>query len=116
MRLTNALLKCHPVFMGNVIKFKGSALKGKHRFVPPATKGVRYRLWLGWRDELENLKLIGAPYVTVDEELDYLESIGRRHQDVDPLYTSKLEAPMRQHYAVEIMEKFERTRKFENWD
>lgn len=113
MRLTSALFKCHPIFIGPIPKFRGRAMEGKHRFVPPATRGSRYMLWLKWRDEEEVIKYISKPYVTGDEELDYLESIGLRHQDVDPLYTSQLVKPMQQKYAVEILEKFDRNRQHE---
>lgn len=116
MRLTPVLFKLKRVFHGKQLKFRGSALAGKHRFVPPTTRADRYLLWQQWRDEIEGLKHISAPYVTVDEELDYLESIGETHQDVDPLYTSRLEPPMRQRYAVEILEKFERSRQHEILD
>lgn len=116
MRLTSALLKCRPIFIGPIPKFRGQALAGKHRFVPPATRGTRYMLWSKWRDEEEVLKYISKPYVTVDEELDYLESIGLKHQDVDPLYTGTLVKPMQQKYGVEIIEKFERNRKHEILD
>lgn len=113
MRLTGALFKVRQIFVGPIPKFRGRALEGKHRFVPPATKGTRYRLWSQWRDEEEVLKYIAKPYVTADEELDYLDSIGLKHQDVDPLYTSTLVKPMQQRYAIEIIEKFERNRAHE---
>lgn len=73
-------------------------------------------LWSEWRDQEAVMKYISRPYITTDEELDYLESIGRKHQDVDPLYTCKLEPPMRQRYAVDILEKFDRNRKHEVWE
>lgn len=113
MKITAILCKHHPIFIGKMPKFRGSALTGKHKFVPAATRGTRYMLWNEWRDHEEVLKYTSAPYVTADEELDYLESIGEKHQDVDPLYTSKIVEPMRQRYALEILEKFERNRQFE---
>lgn len=113
MKLTAALFKCRPIFEGKVPKYPGSALKGKTRFVPPATRGTRYMLWQRWRDEEEVMKYISKPFVTAEEETEYLHSIGERHQDVDPLYTSHIEAPMRQRYATEILEKFERSRQHE---
>lgn len=113
MRLTNILLKHHPMFIGPIPKFRGSALRGKHKFVPPATRGTRYMLWQQWRNEEEVLKYISKPYVTADEELDYLESIGEKHQDVDPLYTSKIETPMRQRYATDILTHLECGRQHE---
>lgn len=113
MKLTQALLKYKPLFVGKVPKFPGSALKGKHRFVESASKAKRYVLWNQWRNEEEVLKYISKPYVTVDEELDYLETIGRTHQDYDPLYTSRIETPMRQNYAVDTLRIFERSRQFE---
>lgn len=113
MRLTQILLKHHPLFIGKIPKFRGSALKGKHKFVPPATKGVRYMKWLEWRDEEEVLKNISKPYVSAEQELDYLATQERKNHDVDPLYTSKIETPMQQRYAVQILEKFERSRQHE---
>lgn len=113
MRLTSTLCKYHHLFIGKIPKFRGSALKGKHKFVPAATKGTRYGLWSQWRDEEEVLKYIAKPYITAEEELDYLASIGERHQDVDPLYTSHIETPMQQRYAVEILEHFDRNRQHE---
>lgn len=62
------------------------------------------------------MKYISKPYISADEELDYLETMGRKTHDVDPLYTSKLEPPMRQRYAIEIVEKFDRNRQHEVWD
>lgn len=111
MRLTATLFKFHPLFVGKQPKFRGSATSGKHKFVPPATKGVRYGLWSQWRDQEEVVKYISTPYITADEELDHFGI-----QDVDPLYTSKIEAPMRQRYAIEILEIFERNRQHEIWD
>lgn len=70
-------------------------------------------LWQQWRNEEEVLKYLSTPYITVDEELDYLESIGEKYQDVDPLYTSKIETPLQQRYATDILEKFDRNRKYE---
>lgn len=116
MRLTPVLCKFRSTFVGNQIKYRGSALSGKHRFVPPVTRGDRYMLWNDWRNEIQGMKYLAHPYVTQDEELDYLESIGERYQDVDPLYTSTIEPPMRQRYAIEILEKFERNRQHEHWD
>lgn len=116
MRLTATLFKHHPLFIGKLPKFRGSAMKGKHKYVPTLTAGDRYRLWYEWRNEEEVLKYISKPYITADEELDYLESIGERHQDVDPLYTSRLVTPMKQHYAVELLKVFERNRQFEIWE
>lgn len=101
------------MFIGPMPKFRGSALAGKHRFVPPATKGARYLLWSQWRDEEEVLKYTSKAYITADEELDYLESIGEKHQDVDPMYTSKIETPMQQRYAIDILEQFDRNRQHE---
>lgn len=88
-------------------------MKGKHKYVPALTKGTRYKLWSEWLDEERALKYISKPYITAEEEQAYLNSIGERHQDVDPLYTSRVVAPMRQHYAIEILHKFERNRQFE---
>lgn len=116
MRLTLPLLKYRPAFIGVIPKFRGSALKGKHKFVPPATRGTRYMLWKEWAAQEEVTKYISKPYITADEEIDYLHSQGLKHQDVDPLYTSELVAPMRQRYAVEILELFERSRKHEIWE
>lgn len=116
MRLTAVLFKRKPEFVGVVPKFRGSALSGKHRFVPPATRGTRFMMWEEWSKQEEVMKYISTPYVSADEELDYLSSQGLKHQDVDPLYTSKLERPMRQRYAIEILRYFERSRKHEHWD
>lgn len=116
MKLTAILYKHHPLFIGVIPKFRGSALRGKHKFVPPATRSTRYLLWNQWRDEEETLKYLSKPYITADEELDYLESIGEKHHDVDPLFTSQIETPMRQRYAVEILNYFERNRKYEIWE
>lgn len=116
MKLTAPLFKFKKMFIGNIIKFRGSALKGKHRFVPPATRGTRYGLWTDWRNEEEAIKYISTPYVTIDEELAYLEMIGEKHQDVDPLQTKKIVAPLKQHYAVELLYKFDNGRKHEQWD
>ena len=116
MKITTPLFKFHRMFVGKQPKFRGSAIHGKHRFVPPATKGNRYMLWSRWRDEEEVMKYISKPYVTAEEELDYLNSIGLKHQDVDPLYTSRLEPPMRQRYAHEIVEMFDRNRQHEQWE
>lgn len=116
MRLTAVLCKVRPLFIGKIPKFRGSATSGKHKFVPPATKATRYLLWQQWKDQEEVMKYISKPYITAEEELDYLESIGERHQDVDPLYTSQIETPMRQRYAVDILEKFERSRQHEIWE
>lgn len=113
MRLTASLFKFRPIFEGKMPKYPGSATTGKNRFVPPATKGTRYALWMQWRDEEEVMKYISKPYITAEEENEYLCSIGERHQDVDPLYTHHIETPMRQRYAVEILEKFERSRQHE---
>lgn len=113
MRLTAILCKHHNMFTGLKPKFRGSALEGKHKFVPAANRGTRYMLWSQWKDEEEVLKYISKPYVTADEELDYLESIGEKHQDVDPLYTSKIEEPMEQRYAVDILKFFQRSRRHE---
>lgn len=113
MRLTQTLCKYKPLFIGKIPKFPGSALKGKHRYVPAATRATRYLLWLDWKNEEEVLKYISKPYITEDEEQDYLESIGRTHQDVDPLYTSVIQAPMRQSYGVNLLRVFERNRQFE---
>lgn len=73
-------------------------------------------LWQDWAREEEAVKYASNPYITVDEELDYLESIGRKHQDVDPLYTSKISAPMEQRYSVDILEFFERNRNHEEFN
>lgn len=113
MKLTQALFKYRPLFIGKIPKFRGSALSGKHRFVEPATRGTRYALWTEWRNEEEVLKYISKPYVTIDEELDYLESIGRKHQDYDPLHTSRIETPARQHYGITALRVFERNRQFD---
>jgi hypothetical protein len=113
MRLTPVLCKFKRTFIGVVPKFRGAALSGKHKFVPPATKANRYINWAQWRDQEEVMKYIATPYISSDEELDYLESMGRTHQDVDPLYTARIEPPMRQRYAIEILEKYERNRQFE---
>lgn len=115
MRLTPVLFKYRPLFTGLVPKFPGSADKGKNRFVKPATKSGRYLQWDLWKEEERVLKYIAKPYVTKDEELIYLESIGLKHQDVDPLYTSRLVTPMRQRYSIEVLDKFERNRSFEYW-
>lgn len=116
MKLTNILLKHHRMFIGPMPKFRGSAMKGKHKYVPSLTKGERYMLWYDWRNEEEVLKNISVPYITADEELDYLESIGEKYQNVDPLYTSQIVEPMRQHYAVDLLRMFERNRQFEIWE
>lgn len=116
MKITQVLFKFHPLFIGPIPKFKGSATKGKHKWVPPATKATRYLLWQQWKDEEEVLKYVSKPFISVNEELDYLESIGEKHQDVDPLYTSLIETPMRQRYATDILDKFDRTRKYEILD
>lgn len=62
------------------------------------------------------MKYISKPYVTADQEIAYLHSKGERHHDVDPLYTSHIETPMRQRYAIEILEAFERSREHEIWE
>lgn len=116
MRLTAVLCKFHHNFIGKIPKFRGSALTGKHKFVPPATKGTRYLLWNQWAQQEEAMKYLSTPYISADEELDYLETLGRKTHDVDPLYTCKLEPPMRQKYAIEILEKFDRSRQHEIWD
>lgn len=59
------------------------------------------------------MKYTAKPYVTADQEIAYLNSIGEKHHDVDPLYTSHIETPMRQRYAVELLDKFERSRQHE---
>lgn len=116
MRISQVLCKYRPAFIGQVPKFRGSALKGKHRFVPPATRATRFMMWDEWSKQEEVMKYISKPYITSEEELEYLESQGLKHQDVDALYTSHLEAPMRQRYAVEILKIFERSRKQEIWE
>lgn len=70
-------------------------------------------LWTQWRSEEEVLKYISKPYVTADEELDYLSSIGLKHQDVDPIFTSTIVTPMRQRYATEVLEQLDRARQYE---
>jgi len=62
------------------------------------------------------MKYTSVPYVTADEEIQYLASIGEKHQDVDPLYTSVIEEPMRQRYATDILQYFERNRQHEIWE
>lgn len=116
MKLTSVLCKHHPMFIGVIPKFRGAALTGKHKFVPPATRGTRYALWSEWRDQEQVMKYISKPYVTEDQENAYLKSIGEKHHDVDPIYTSHIESPMRQRYAIEILENFERARAHEIWD
>lgn len=116
MRITPVLCKFKRMFIGPQPKFRGSALRGKHKFVPPATKATRYLLWLRWRQQEEVMKYISKPYITADEELDYLEAMGLKHQDVDPLATCELQPPMEQRYATDILEKFERSRQHEVWD
>lgn len=116
MRLTAILCKHHRIFTGLKPKFPGSATKGKHKFVPPATRATRYLLWSQWKDEEEVLKYISKPYITEDQELDYLESIGEKHHDIDPLYTKTIEKPMQQRYATDILKYFERSRKQEIFD
>lgn len=113
MHLTQTLYKYHHLFIGKIPKFKGSALSGKHRFVPAATRGTRYRLWSQWKIEEANLKYLEKPYITSDEEITYLRSVGLKHQDVDPLYTSKIETPMRQHYGADVLTELDRARQFE---
>lgn len=115
MKLTAVLCKFRKTFVGPQPKFRGSATKGKHKFVEPATRGNRYMLWLDWKNQEEVMKYISKPYITTDQELDYLESVGLKHQDVDPLYTSRIEPPMRQRYAAEVLQYFERKRNFEEW-
>lgn len=73
-------------------------------------------LWMQWRHQEEVMKYISVPYITSDEELDYLEAMGLKHQDVDPLVTCKLEPPMQQRYATDILEKYERNRQHEVLD
>lgn len=103
------------MFTGVIPRFRGSALTGKHKFVPAATRATRFRQWIDWRDEEIVLKYTSQPYITVDDELDYLDSIGRRHHDIDPLYTKTLEKPMMQRYATDVLDHFEKTRQHEIW-
>lgn len=113
MRLTQPLFKYKHLFIGRIPTFRGSAFSGKHKFVPACGKRERYLLWNDWRNEEEVLKYTSKPYITEDEELDYLESVGLKHQDVDPLYTSHIVKPMKQHYAIDLLRVFERNRQFE---
>lgn len=116
MKLTQCLFKYKPLFVGVVPKFRGSALRGKHKFVPPANRGTRYMLWLEWRDQEEVMKYIEKPYITADQELDYLASKGQTHHDIDPLYTSHIEEPMQQRYATDVLQLLDRARKHEILD
>ena len=113
MKLTSALYKYHPLFIGKLPKFRGSAMSGKNKYVPAATRGDRYRLWNDWKDEEEVCKYISKPYITTEEELVYLESIGQQFQDVDPLYTGQVVEPLQQRYAVDLLRIFERNRQYE---
>lgn len=113
MRLTQCLFKFHPIFVGKIPKYRGSATKGKHKFVPPATRATRYLLWAEWRDQEEVMKYITKPYITADEELDYTEE---HDIELDPLYTSQIEEPMQQRYATDILELLDRDRKHEVLD
>ncbi|KAG8197738.1 hypothetical protein JTE90_006788 [Oedothorax gibbosus] len=88
MRLTNLLLGHKYKFVKGI---PGCIWTGKHRFVPPVTRKERTSMWKKMMIEEEVMMYLKNPYVTEEQEKEYLAQNVAPTEKVFPDIVSELQ-------------------------